>query len=270
MATVVELAQPKLFLQSALANVNAAHWYVWEHGICVGYWDDSDTHASLLCWWRTLGRGFRFQAEKILDVAVSGHQILIASSAGFSRWDGQTLLETIDAPIGNWQKVQIEKWGAVGFHDFGYQRWNIDSNTVERLPMGVQKVWKLSDDGLLWSHWGQFFQANSEGVKALEPLRDTMDYCLALSTGWWVAVYDTSIVVVHTKRTTKRFDNSDIMDVIVRTGQKSILILLATGLVLEWNPEVDSMPCEIGETDGELFIGDDLVYVDGDVEYLFS
>ena len=273
MPKVTELTQPQRFIQSALANVDMAHWFVWSHGICVGYWDETESTHSVCCWWTVLNRGYLFQTQTIMDVCVDTHQIAIVSAEGFHMWDGQLMVDSYQTPIQRWQKVEVAPWGAVGFTNFGYHLWDKTTQTVVRLPMGVQKVWRLSqtsEQEILWSHWGQFFLYNhrNQQTTALEPLKDTMEKWIDLRDGWWVAVYEYSLVAWHRTRSVLRFDNMEIMDVSVRASQTSIVILLASGQVLEWRPQEDPLPKEIAQVDGEFFIGDGITFNEGELEYL--
>ena len=273
MPTVTELSQPQRFIQSALANVDSAHWFVWSHGICVGYWDDAEMTHSVCCWWTVFNRAYLFQTESIIDVCVDEHQIAILSSEGFHTWDGQLVVDSYQSPTATWQKVQIAVWGVVGFTKHGYHLWNKATQSVSRLPIGVQKVWRLSsstNQEVLWSHWGQFFILNGLNghVSALEPLKDSMEEWLSLKDGWWIAIYEHSLQAWHRTKSSLRFDSLDIMDVSVRSGQRSVLILLATGQVLEWQPDLDPMPQEIAEVEGDLFVGDGMIFNNGEVEHL--
>ena len=273
MPTVMELTQPQRFIQSALANVELAHWFVWSHGICVGYWDETDNTHSVCCWWTVLNRAYLFQTESIIDVCVDSHRLAILSSEGFHIWDGQLMVDSHQTPIHQWQKVRIATWGAVGYTNFGYHIWDKSTQSVARLPMGVSKVWGLSHSGgqeVLWSHWGQFFLQShgSRRVSALEPFKDTMENWIDLRDGWWVAVYEHSLVAWHRTQSILRFDNMEMMDVSVRACQSRVLILLASGQVLEWRPEADPLPKEIAQAEGEFFIGDGIIFNDGELEYL--
>ena len=272
MPTVTELTQPQRFMQSALANVDHAHWFIWSHGICVGYWDEAEGTHSLCCYWTVMNRAYLFQTQSIVDVCVDGNQIAILSSEGFHIWDGQLLVDGHQSPVHQWKKVQIALWGAVGFTNFGYHIWDKETQTTVRLPMGVQKVWKLSPSRaqLLWSHWGQFFLYDHQGRRttALEPFNDTMERWIDLRDGWWVAVYEHALVAWHRTQSILRFDNMQIMDVSTRASQRSLLILLASGQVLEWRPQEDPLPQEISAVEGDFFVGDGIVFNDGDLETL--
>lgn len=269
MPAIIQLSQPQHFITSALANVDLAHWFVWSHGICVGYWDESEAKHSLCCWWTESNRAYLFQTQSITDVCVTIDNFTILSREGLFRWDGQNEIEEQSSPIGSWNKVQLASWGAIGFTQFGYHVWSRDNNITQRLPMGVQKIWALGlNNDILWSHWGQFFVQQSNGVVlAIEPIPDTMERWEALKDGWWVAIYDTTIVVWHPKECMLRFDNSDIMDVSIHCNRESILILLASGSVLQWSPMIDTMPQEIAAVEGEFFIGAGALYVDGEIEF---
>ena len=273
MATVTELNQPQRFIQSALANVDMAHWFVWSHGICVGYWDETDSTHSVCCWWTGLERAYLFQTDGIIDVCVDAHQIVVLSSEGFDIWDGQRMVDNYQTPVRNWKKVHIAPWGAVGFTNFGFHLWEKSTQSVTRLPIGVQKVWRLghsSDQEVLWSHWGQFFLYNHRNgqTTALEPFKDTMDNWIVLRNGWWVAVYEHSLLAWNRQKSIARFDNMEIMDVSIRASKTSILIVLASGQVLEWRPQEDPLPKEIAEVEGEFFIGDGITFNDGEIEHL--
>jgi hypothetical protein len=270
MPTVRELNQPKRFIHSALANVDSAHWFMWEHGVCVGYWDDSETTHSICCWWIALNRGFVLQTESIRQVRVFGHQVVILSAEGFCIWDGQRDTHVLDTPLLQWNNVEIAPWGGTGFTQFGYHKWTLENNETQRLPMGVQKIWHLgTPESVLWSHWGQFF-IHKEGVtRPLEPLKDTMEQWYDLGD-WLVAVYDTILVAQHPTSSTLRFENPDIMDVTMRADKSGVLILLATGSVLEWRPQEDPVPVEISEVEGDRFVGEDLIFCDGELEQLFG
>ena len=273
MPTVTELSMPQRFIQSALANVDLAHWFVWSHGICVGYWDETESTHSVCCWWTTLERSYLFQTESIMDVCVDDHQIIILSSEGFHIWDGNLVVDSYRTPAEKWQKVCIGTWGVVGFSKHGYHLWMKSTQLVHRLPIGVQKVWGLghsSDPEVLWSHWGQFFLYNhGKGLTtALEPFKDTMDKWIALRGGWWVAVYEQSLVAWNRQNSIARFDNMEIMDVSTRASKTSVLIVLASGQVLEWRPQEDPLPKEITEVEGDFFIGDGITFNGGEIEYL--
>ena len=270
MPVVRELSHPKRFIDSALANVDSAHWFMWEHGICVGYWDDSASTHSLCCWWGVLNRGFVFQTESIQQVRVCGNRIVILAAEGFCVWDGQTDIQQIDAPLMSWNNVQISIWGGTGFTQFGYHKWTLENNETQRLPIGVQKIWHLgSEESVLWSHWGQFFLHKDGRTRALEPLKDTMDKWYDLGD-WWIAVYDTRLVAQHPTSSTLRFEHPDIMDVTMRADKSSLLILLATGIVLEWRPAEDPVPIEISDVEGDRFVGEDVLFCDGELEQLFG
>ena len=58
------------------------------------------------------------------------------------------------------------------------------------------------------------------------------------------------------------------MDVSVRASKTSVLIVLASGQVLEWRPQEDPQPKEIAEVEGDFFIGDGITFNDGEIEYL--
>ena len=271
MPTVTELSQPQRFIQSALGNVDLAHWFVWPHGICVGYWDDTEGTHSVCCWWTVLNRAYLFQTEHIMDVCVDEHQIAILSSEGFHTWDGQLIVDSFRSPAETWKNVHIATWGVTGFSNHGYHLWDRETQSVKRLPIGVQKIWGVSQtisQEILWSHWGQFFvlDCQSGQVSALEPLKDTMDDWLALRDGWWLAIYENSLHALHRTKSTLRFDSLDIMDVSIPSGRNSVLILLATGQVLEWCPNLDPIPQEVAEVEGELFIGDGMIFNNGEVE----
>ena len=269
MSKITQLSQPQRFIRSALANVDLAHWFVWQHGICVGYWDESEATHSLCCWWADSNRAYLFQTTSIVDVCVKGNQLVILSGEGLFDWDGQDCIEAHPNPVKSWKKVQVSTWGAIGYTQFGYHVWRRETETVQRLPMGVQKVWALGLDGdILWSHWGQFFVQQSSGaVVAVEPIPDTMERWVALKGEWWVAIYDTTLVAWHSKKCMLRFDNSDIIDVSTHSNKQSILILLASGSVLQWSPMFDTMPQEIAIVEGEFFIGAEALYDNGEIEF---
>ncbi len=276
MPQIRELPRPQKFIQSALANVDSAHWFIWEHGICVGYWDESDAAHSLYCWWSVLDKGFLLQAANIQSVRVVGHQLFILSEEGMSQWDGQTYIDTIPSPLTQWSNHQMAPWGGTGFTRHGYHCWTRGGQEF-RLPIGVEKIWHLGVDGqILWSHWGQFFVGSVMALDtakpalsrplALEPISDTMEKWFDLSSGWWVAVYEHALVAVHPKYRQKRFDNFDIMDVTMRADRTGILILLATGSVLEWRPQEETEPVEIAEVEGDQFIGEEMIYSEDGIE----
>jgi hypothetical protein len=97
-----------------------------------------------------------------------------------------------------------------------------------------------------------------------------MDSWIALRDGWWVAVYEHKLLAFHVSHTAVRFDNMEIMDVACGYDSQSIKILLASGMILEWRPSEDPEPIEIGEANGEFFIGEGALYDEGEIEFLFT
>ena len=95
-----------------------------------------------------------------------------------------------------------------------------------------------------------------------------MEKWIGLRDGWWVAVYEHTLVAWHRAKSVLRFDNMEIMDVASRSSHRGVLILLASGQVLEWRPQEDSLPFEVAEVEGEFFIGDGIIFNNGELEYL--
>ena len=224
-----QLPKPELFLASAIANLELAQWIPWQHGICVGYHNETSGQDGVLCLHNQGGVGFFASIVGLKAIASVESVLYILCQDGFLEWAGQDSYVKLDCPMVDWHHVQIASWGGVGFFNFRFHCWNKTTGEVKTLPIGVEKIWGLGlQNEILWSYWGQFF-LRGETLIALEEMPDTMEHWTAMTEGWWVAEYDHRLVFWHPRFSLREIELVDILSVHVRSNRSEVLLLNVDG-----------------------------------------
>ena len=265
---VRRLPRPDVFLQSAIANIEFTEWIPWINGLCAVYYNEVNDQDGVLCVWET-GEGFFCSISGLKQIVSSDGMIYMLCDDGFVEWDGRDKHSTQATVTRDWHNVQLAAWGCAGYSDFRFRYWLKETNDVVTLPVGVEKVWALGLNGeVLWSYWGQFFLGGAHSpVIALESIPDKMDYWKALQDDWWVAVFESEMILWHAKRSVERLALDDVLDIHVCSNRQEVLILDVNGTLHRWSTNgVMDVLLESSDADGiigdrSLLEGDEIISI---------
>ena len=256
------LPEPDLFLEAALSNFDEADWNIWSEGLCVQRENSVLAYLS-----ETEGR--MIHLSDIKNVYSIGSKIALLSSEGMFLWDGIGEPEVLDIPYLTHLKLVFTEEDGIIFCAWDNFRYILGTEKKKiQLPLNCTKPRFFPNQKcVFWSYWGKVFIWKDAEVECLEAFSEDYEELIPLCGTWLVAVYEKQLIAFHPEFPKKRFDNDQIMEVRASSEGDCLWILLADGSLLEWNPQQEDEPEELGCFEGaDGFVGEGKLLVDDEIQ----